>query len=430
MDVIEEFAVAEPLPAFHEPERPVEALPRKNARGSSRPPVPILGVPFDQVTIGEAVQIIGQMIESRRPHYVVTPNVDFLVQAMGDAALHRILFNADLVVCDGMPLVWASRWMGNPLPERVAGADLVPRLIEVAEQKGHRLFLLGATPEANEQAVANLRRSHPRLVVAGYYSPPFRPLLEMNHEEIAARIREAKPDLLLVCFGCPKQEKWIAMNYRSLGVPVVMGVGATIDFLAGRVRRAPKLMQQTGTEWVFRLAQEPRRLFRRYLMDLRIFGVAVAAQWWQLKMPDRNWLPRVFMQKQTAPPPEHPAGVTATVTLGADWHHIEIPRRFDVTVVHHNAALWEQVATAGRHCLLSGSGVEFMDSAALGVIISLHKRLLASGWQLVLINPSPRMRSMIAQMRLQGVLTLVEDVAAAGVMFRAQRPTPAVEAAP
>src|SRR5258708_34368526 len=211
---------------------------------AERWPVAILGVPFDPVTIDSAIARITQMVVSRRPAYVVTPNVDFLVQSRRDAELLRILLEAHLVLCDGKPLVWASRWLGNPLPERVAGADLVPRFIALAEQRGFRLFLLGATPEASSRGVARLRERHPALVIAGHYSPPFRPLVEMDNEEISRRIWAARPDVVLVSFGCPKQEKWIAQNYQALGVPVCIGVGATIDFLAGQVRRAPRWMQR------------------------------------------------------------------------------------------------------------------------------------------------------------------------------------------
>src|SRR5882672_2502311 len=223
----------------------------------TNPPIAMLGVPFDNVTTTEAMELIERMIASRRPHYLITANVDFLVQAREDVELRRIFFDADLVLCDGTPLLWASRLLGNPLPERVAGADLVPLLIRLAAERGYRLFLLGATPASSSQAVAKLTAAYPNLIIAGHYSPPFNKLLEMDHEEIARRIREAKPDLLFVSFGCPKQEKWIAMHYRALGVPVAAGVGATIDFLAGNFKRAPVWMRRSGFEWVYRMAQEP-----------------------------------------------------------------------------------------------------------------------------------------------------------------------------
>src|SRR5580658_10916837 len=182
--------------------------------GRESPPIAILGVAFNNVTIDETLSLIEQMVLSRQPHFLVTANVDFLVQARRDVELHRILLNAHLVLCDGTPLLWVSRLLGNPLPERVAGADLAPLLIRMAAQKGFRLFFLGGTPEVCNKAVANLRAQYPDLIIAGQYSPPFLPLLDMNHDEISRRIREAKPDMLLVSFGCPKAEKWFGMNYR------------------------------------------------------------------------------------------------------------------------------------------------------------------------------------------------------------------------
>src|SRR5262249_944406 len=142
----------------------------------SKPPVAILGVPVDNLTTTEALQVIERMVESGEPHYLITPNADFLVQAPTGIELRSTLIEAHLVRGDGTPLLWASRLLGNPLPERVAGSDLTPLLIQLAEQKRFRLFFLGATPEAVAQALSNLRRTHPDLVIAGYYSPPFRQL--------------------------------------------------------------------------------------------------------------------------------------------------------------------------------------------------------------------------------------------------------------
>src|SRR3954467_8625386 len=246
-------------------------------------PIAILGVPFDNISGTETIRMIEQMVLSRRPHYLATANVDFLVQAAHDVELRRILFDAHLVLCDGTPLVWASRLLGNPLPERVAGSDVVPLLLELAAEKGFRPFFLGASQESLEKAVAKVRQKYPKLKLAGYYSPPYNTLLEMDHEEIRTRILRAQPDLLFVGFGCPKQEKWINMHYRSLGVPVSVGIGGTIDFLAGKLARAPLWMQKSGTEWIFRLAQEPKRLLRRYCKDLWHFSGAILAQFWHLR---------------------------------------------------------------------------------------------------------------------------------------------------
>ena len=236
-------------------------------RSEKRERVAILGVPFDRIGLGEAVAAIEAMAASGRPHYVVTPNADFLAQARTDNELRCVLANADLSLCDGTPLVWASRLLGSPLPERVAGSDLVPALLETAARKGLRVYFLGASEEASAEAALRVQQQHATLVIAGRYSPPFRELTAQDNDEIKRKIREARPDLVLVAFGCPKAEKWIAQNYRELGAPVMIGVGATIDFLAGRVRRAPRWMGRVGVEWLFRLAQEPRRLWRRYTRE-------------------------------------------------------------------------------------------------------------------------------------------------------------------
>jgi N-acetylglucosaminyldiphosphoundecaprenol N-acetyl-beta-D-mannosaminyltransferase len=244
----------------------------------NRGSIAILGVPFDSIGLDDAVAEIELMAASGEPHYVVTPNVDFLAQARIDDELRHVLANADLSLCDGMPLVWASRLLGNPLPERVAGSDLVPALLALAARKGLRVYFLGASEEASAEAISRVQQQHPTLVIAGRHSPPFRELTTHDNDDIQRKIREARPDLVFVAFGCPKAEKWIAQNYRELGTPVMIGVGATIDFLAGRVRRAPRWMGQVGVEWLFRLVQEPRRLWKRYARDLWVLSWHVTAQ--------------------------------------------------------------------------------------------------------------------------------------------------------
>ena len=248
------------------------------AAGDPSDRVRLLNVSFDRVTMPQTLQRIGQMIASRQPHHIATANVDFIVQSRSDTHLHQILERADLVVCDGTPLVWLSRLLRRALPERVAGSDLVPRLLARAEEQNWSVYFLGGSPQVLRQAVRNVTRQHPHLTIAGSDSPPFAPLDQMDHDAICARIREARPDILLTSFGCPKQEKWIAQNLHATGVPVCIGVGATIDFLAGSMRRAPRWMQVIGAEWLFRLAQEPRRLLKRYATDLVVFSLATARE--------------------------------------------------------------------------------------------------------------------------------------------------------
>jgi N-acetylglucosaminyldiphosphoundecaprenol N-acetyl-beta-D-mannosaminyltransferase len=353
----------------------------------ARSPVAILGVPFDTVTTDETVALIEGMIASRQPHYLATANVDFVVQAQRDVELRRILFDAHLVLCDGTPLVWASRLLGNPLPERVAGSDLVPRLIDVAAGKGYRVFFLGATPEAARRAVEKLQVRFPTLQIAGHYSPPFQPLLEMDHDEICRRVRAAQPDLLFVSFGCPKQEKWIAMHYRALGVPVTIGVGATVDFLGGGVKRAPVWMQRSGMEWMFRLAQEPRRLFKRYAMDLGVFGSRFFCQWLRLGFGN-------------ARRSQGPNACSATLRTNG-WQHLELPKNLDCNAVRNTAQLLVQIAGDHRNCLLDAGEVRFIDSAGAGMLMRLQSVLQAQCRTLILLSPN---RAVLRTLRFMRVL--------------------------
>jgi N-acetylglucosaminyldiphosphoundecaprenol N-acetyl-beta-D-mannosaminyltransferase len=339
------------------------------------------------------------MIASGRPHYAATANVDFVVQAMEDIELRRILMDAHLVLADGMPLVWASRWLGNPLPERVTGSDMVPRLLARAEEKGWRVFFLGGSPGSVAAAARNVQAKHPALNLVGAYSPPFRPLLEMDHADILHRIRAARPDLLLVAFGCPKQEKWINMHYREAGVPLCVGVGATIDFLAGTVSRAPRWMQRSGLEWVYRLAQEPGRLFRRYAADAGSFGLGILRQGWQLRSRKRR--------------PFEP--LTASVGLkdhGA-FRLLDVSPRLDAAAVREHQRVWEEASAAGMHVAVNLARVTFIDSTGVGLLLSLHKLLRSAGRHLVLLSPSAAVCRSIGLMRLDGFLPVAPTLEAA-----------------
>ena len=359
-------------------------------------PIAMLGVPFDKVTSEETLRIIGQMIASGRPHYAATANVDFVVQALGDVELRRILADADLVLCDGMPLVWASKFLGNALPERVTGSDLVPALLAESERRGWRVFFLGGTNESVARAAERVKVQHPKLELVGAYSPPFRPLLEMDHEDILQRVRAARPDILLVAFGCPKQEKWINMQFRHAGVPVSIGVGATIDFLAGSVRRAPLWMQRSGLEWIFRLLQEPRRLFRRYFTDLWVFAWAILVQAWQLR----------GHHSQTRPVSEIPS----PSTYGDGFEVVRFAERIDAASVTRHADLWTRLATSGTHLLLDVSQVGFIDSTGVGLFVRLQKQLRAANRQLVLVAPTKALSNALAMMRLTEFFPTAKDL--------------------
>jgi N-acetylglucosaminyldiphosphoundecaprenol N-acetyl-beta-D-mannosaminyltransferase len=231
---------------------------------SREPRVAILGVAIDNLTMAEVLSIVEEQIAEGGFHQIATANVDFLITAVNDDELCETLGQCDLVLADGMPLVWASRFLRTKLKERVAGADLVPLLAKLSAEHGYRIFMLGADEESSAGAARWMQTKFPGVCICGRFSPTLRPLEEMDHEDILLRIEEAKPEILLVAFGNPKQEKWLAMHRNRLKVPVCIGVGGSFEFLSGRLRRAPVWMQQYGLEWVYRMMQEPSRLSKRY----------------------------------------------------------------------------------------------------------------------------------------------------------------------
>jgi len=227
-------------------------------------PVWVWGVPFTPLTLAETVAAVGSLIEIGQPSYFITANTHYAMLTAKDAGLRAINTRAAFIVADGAPLVWASRWQGSPLPERVAGSDLIFELSAAAATKGYRLFFLGGASGVAEEAARRLGARYPGLQVVGTECPPFRELTAEEEEALAARIRSARPDILFVAFGQPKGERWIDQHLAELGVPVSVQVGASLDFAAARVRRAPGWMQKAGLEWAFRVGLEPTRLFTRY----------------------------------------------------------------------------------------------------------------------------------------------------------------------
>jgi N-acetylglucosaminyldiphosphoundecaprenol N-acetyl-beta-D-mannosaminyltransferase len=227
----------------------------------------IAGVRIDSVDLASAVALIESAVGDRSPIQIATVNLDFLVRAQRSAELRRVLASTELNVADGMPLVWLSKLAGRRLPGRTAGSDLVPLAMSRLAARGARVFLLGGERAVALEAGKRLVEAYPGLVIAGHCEPPRVAIERMPNRSIVRLIQQARPDVLLVAFGNPKQELWISRHRQSLGVSVAIGVGCTLDLIAGRSVRAPGWMQQTGLEWLFRLAQEPRRLFMRYVTD-------------------------------------------------------------------------------------------------------------------------------------------------------------------
>lgn len=239
----------------------------------------ICGVSIHNVSMGEVLAKFAQLIEAKEPVSVVTPNVDHIVKLNHDPSFKDVYSRAALVLADGVPLLWAASFLGTPLKEKISGSDLFPKLCEVAAQKGWRVFFMGGREGAAVKAAEVLKSSYPGLVVAGTYSPDFGFEKDAAHnDKIIRMIQEAKPDILFIGLGAPKQEKW-ADKYKDLyKVPVSVGIGVSFEFVAGMVKRAPKWMQDAGLEWFWRLIMEPRRLWRRYLVDDMKFFSMVFAQ--------------------------------------------------------------------------------------------------------------------------------------------------------
>lgn len=216
----------------------------------------------------ETILAIEDMLLDGGRHYIVAVNVDVVMKIERDPYLKKITDEADMVLVDGKPLVWIAKWHKHPVKAKISGSDLVPALCGRAAEKGYTVFILGGKEGIAALAKERLEERLPNIRIVGVYAPPFgfeqneRELQKINHI-----ISEARPDLLIACFGCPKQEKWIYENYRKYDAKVSICAGATVDFLAGNVSRAPEWMSEHGLEWLYRFFQEPRRMFRRYFVE-------------------------------------------------------------------------------------------------------------------------------------------------------------------
>lgn len=224
--------------------------------------VDILGVPVACLTLDEAARTVAGFVRAGRPRQVITLNPEYLYRAQSEPELLDIVRRADLVTADGVGIVWAAKRAGNPVPERVTGIDLLLRLAVEAGARHWRVFLLGAAPGVAEAAGRELSARYPGLVLAGTHHGYFKPEQE---QEVIAKVRANRPDLLFVALGAPRQELWAARHLAALGVPVVVGVGGSLDVLAGKVRRAPVWLRRMHLEWLGRLLMNPRR-WRRQLV--------------------------------------------------------------------------------------------------------------------------------------------------------------------
>lgn len=222
----------------------------------------ISGVRIDKVSLEETINHCDQFIRTRVPHQIVVVNVAKLVKAKADRKLRRIINEADLVGADGVPLVWLSKLLGDSIPSRVNGTDLMERLVKHAAQEGYSIYFLGAKPEVVRKVIAVYQAKYPTLKVAGHRDGYFQPEEE---PALADEIRASRADIIFLAFGSPQKEKFVRDWLYRMNVPVVHGVGGSFDVVAGITKRAPYWMQVSGLEWFYRFLQEPQRMWKRYL---------------------------------------------------------------------------------------------------------------------------------------------------------------------
>jgi N-acetylglucosaminyldiphosphoundecaprenol N-acetyl-beta-D-mannosaminyltransferase len=311
-------------------------------------------------------------VASGQPHYATTVGVDFIAAAMDDVELRRILFDAHLVVAEDKTVVWASKILGNELPESVTVPNLIPQLLALAAQKNWRVFLLGG----NAEAATWIQTRHPKLQFTAY-APPDVPLLEMDHDDIQRRLRAAKPDLLLVAFGSPKQEKWINMNYRDARVPFVLGAGTSFDFLTGEA----KPVKRTG------------KFFSKFIR-------AVLAQWWRLRAKKN-------------------AAAAAGPNVMPDPHGnlvIRAPVRLDAAAAAAAQTEWSRAVENG-HVMFDLTDTEFADSTGIGALIRLRRQSREAGWQFFLVAPRPPVAAGLKLMKLDDFFAIQASLAGARLIM-------------
>jgi N-acetylglucosaminyldiphosphoundecaprenol N-acetyl-beta-D-mannosaminyltransferase len=239
------------------------------------PIVDVLGVHISALDLERATEVIVGWIASGAKQYVCVRDVHGVMESRRDPALRDIHNQAGMTTPDGMPIVWAARYAGVRNASRVYGPDLMLQVAEALQRRGYSSFFYGSTPDTVEKLIRRLREQFPRLEIAGSYQPPFRDLSPDEEDQIADAINAAAPQVVWVGLSTPKQERWMARNRHRLEANVLVGVGAAFDFHAGTVRQAPRWIQRSGFEWLYRLAREPRRLWRRYLRNIPAFVAAI-----------------------------------------------------------------------------------------------------------------------------------------------------------
>ena len=376
-----------------QPKRHTNMMREKKA-GWTREPYAIstlLGIPFHQVTMEQTLSTCERLLEDRsEPSYIVTANVDFTYLASRNPALRDFIFHSDLVICDGLPLVGLSKICGGgELPERVAGSDLGWPLLELCARRGFSVYFLGSDERTLGELETVLAGRLPDLKVAGHCSPPIGPVESWDNEALSEKIEKAAPQLLLAAFGCPKQEQWIARNHRCLGVPLSIGVGATLDFIVGKQQRAPKLAQKLCLEWFWRMCSNPKRFVKRYAKDFGFLAKAALLQWRDSRRKGR---------------------ATGGVDLAeAESHGYEVrPGAWEVG----GLSTCVELASERGDLLVDCSNVLRLGAAELGQLCEMARQVHRSGRFFAILAPTRIVLRTIHHQNLEGQLPHFESLEA------------------
>lgn len=338
----------------------------------------LLGLPIDAVNMDQAVEMVRRAIRLKKPCFLSTPNLNFLIACQADAEFRRSVIDSDLSVADGMPLVWMARLLGIPLPQRVPGSGLLERLRRERGSEPVKVYFFGGPGGVAEAACRTLAGEESGLACAGFDSPGYGSVVDMSGQETIDRINRSGADFLVVAVGARKGQTWIQHNRARLTVPVVSPLGAVVNFVAGTVARAPRWMQDAGLEWLWRIRQEPV-LWRRYWHDGRVLARLLATR----------VLPYAWFLWRRRPGPE--ALAAAAVDIRSDDEHLRL--RLHGAWARGNLPLFRSCLTpdflAGKDLHLDMEDVTYVDSAFVGLLMLLHGYLLRQRRRLAITPVSP-----------------------------------------
>jgi N-acetylglucosaminyldiphosphoundecaprenol N-acetyl-beta-D-mannosaminyltransferase len=338
----------------------------------------ILGLPLDNVTLRQAMEIISASVYQQKKLFLSTPNLNFAMAARSDRDFRESIIHSDLSIADGMPLIWVARILRIPLPERVAGADIMLALQREKLAKPVSVFFFGGEQGVGQRACEELRHCPGGLLPVGSYYPGFGSLEEMSQEAVIQAINASSPGILAVALGAKKGQAWIEHNRRRLDVCVISHLGAVVNFFAGSIRRAPYWVRKFGLEWLWRIIQEPK-LWQRYLHDGRMFIWLLITR----VLPYAIWLRLPHGKKKHHFPPQ------AILTESSNHVSLKLSGHCEHGLIANIRDTFAQAAAYRRACVIDLAKIDYIDGAFIGLIFLLRKEL--EGKELRIINVDKRL---------------------------------------